>query len=528
MAAAAIAAYLLAWFGLALEPWLVTAIGLLAGAWAVRGLGAKDPASDVAPFPAWMLVVGTVFVMLVWPTWPALLPRGGASDLTHHLMLVDIIERTAHLPDGGSAEAALGEMAHYTPGLHLLMAIAGHLAGIDAYRTAYPLLALTIALKAGFVFLIAYDLLAGVAARLPVAVAAVGLVLFAPRAYSLDGFLQAGFYAQVASEAFVLAGWWGLTRWWLAPASRWMAFVGLMAGAVFVVWPIWIGPLMVAMALAVWQGRGFSWPARARLASLAVGPPALVAALHLSQHATWLRMAGTSGAVPRFSPGALGGLLVALAVVGAARALPRPHARVTLWFTGGLALQALALWLLASVRGAEIPYMAMKMLYLAVYPAAVLATLGIADVIRKLPLPVLPAAWAAALLVIAAGLRAAGASPAPPPLVSADLDAAARWARAHVPPACVDYIVDNAEQAYWLHLAVMGQPRSSPRTADIDGYTTNRAVGRWLAGEALPYAVARLELLPGEVLREADTLATFGTAVVIQRRGVACPLPIAN
>ena len=51
--------------------------------------------------------------------------------------------------------------------------------------------------------------------RLPLAVSAVGLVLFAPRAYSVDGFLQAGFFAQVASELFVVAGWWGLARWWL-------------------------------------------------------------------------------------------------------------------------------------------------------------------------------------------------------------------------------------------------------------------------------------------------------------------------
>jgi hypothetical protein len=74
----------------------------------------------------------------------------------------------------------------------------------------------------------------------------------------------------------------------------------------------------------------------------------------------------------------------------------------------------------------------------------------------------------------------------------------------------------------------MGQPRSSARTAAIDGYTSNRAIGRWLEGGALPYAVARRELLPGQLLSDAETLATFGDAVVIQRRGVACPLPIAN
>jgi hypothetical protein len=350
-------------------------------------------------------------------------------------------------------------------------------------------------------------------------------MLFAPRAYSLDGFLQAGFYAQVASELFVLAGWWGLARWWLAPSTSWMAFVGLMGAAVFVVWPIWLGLLMVAVALTVWQARGFSWRARARLAALAILPPAAVAALHLARHAAWLRMAGTSGAVTAFSPGVLGWVLAALALIGVASAVPRSHAHVTLWFTLGLGLQAAALWLLAAARGAETPYMAMKMIYLAVYPAAALATVGIATALQTINLSVRPAAWIAAVLVMATGLHAAVVSQAPPPLVSIDLDAAGRWARAHLQPACVDYIVDNAEQAYWLHLAVMGQPRSSPRTADIDGYTANRAVGRWLTGESSPYTIARVALLPGEVLREADVVASFGDAVVIQRRGVACSVP---
>ena len=88
------------------------------------------------------------------------------------------------------------------------------------------------------------------------------------------------------------------------------------------------------------------------------------------------------------------------------------------------------------------------------------------------------------MVVLGVGVRAATTSPVPPPIVSVDLDAAGRWARANLPPACVDYIVDNAEQAYWLHLAVMGQPRSSPRTAEIDGYTANRAIGRWLEGKS--------------------------------------------
>jgi len=519
LASTSVSAYLIGSTGGPLG-WWPPALGLVTGVLVATLAGRTVSAGT--PLWAWTLAVLGTLALTVAPSWPGLLPRGGASDLTHHLMLVDVIERTAQLPDGTSSEPALGEMAHYTPGLHLLIAAAGGLAGVDAYRAAYPLLALTIALKAGFLFLIAYDVLAGLSARLPLAFASIGLVLFAPRAYSLDGFLQAGFYPQVASEVFVLAGWWGLTRWHLVPAAGWLVFVGLMGAAVFAVWPIWIGPLMVALALAVWQARGFSWPARARLASLAIGPVAIVAAVHLSQHAAWLRMAGTSGAVPAFSPGLLGWLFAALAAIGTRSALARPHTRVTLWFAGGIAGQGLALWLLASVRGAETPYMAMKMVYLAVYPVAVLASLGVATLLQRLRMPAPAAAWGAAILLLAIGLRGAVAAPIPPPLVTIDLDAAGRWARTHLPPACVDYIVDNAEQAYWLHLAVMGQPRSSPRTADIDGYTVNRAVGRWLEGDAPPYAIARHDLLPGEVLREADVLVSFGDAVVIQRRGVAC------
>jgi hypothetical protein len=280
---------------------------------------------------------------------------------------------------------------------------------------------------------------------------------------------------------------------------------------------------MVAVALALCLVPGCARATRAQQALLAIGPFVIVATLHLWNHAAWLRMAGTSGAVPAFSPGPLGWLLIALALAGMMRALRDDRGRVTLWFTGGLVLQAVALWLLATAREAEAPYMAMKMLYLAVYPAAVFGSLGLAGLVERLPAFTLPAASAAAILVLTAGLREAAGVPTPPPLVSVDLDAAARWARAHLQPACVDYIVDNAEQAYWLHLAVMGQPRSSPRTADIDGYTTNRAIGRWLEGDALPYAIARRELLPGEVLREVETVVSFGDAVVIQRRGVACP-----
>jgi hypothetical protein len=521
LAATTIAAYLAGVTGAAITPWPAAAIGLVTGlAIAPRLLRRHEP--DVAPAWPWGLIVLGVLALLASLAWPALLPPGGASDLTHHLMLVDVLERTRHLVAGADSEAALGEMAHYTPGLHLLIVVAGALVGVDAYRTAFPLLALTIALKAGFVFLIAHDLLAGMRGRLPLAVAAVGLVLFTPRAYSVDGFLQAGFFAQVASELFVVAGWWALARWRLTPSAAWMMFVGLMGAAVFLVWPIWIGPLMVALGLAVLVQPGLTPGARARALLTAALPLAVVATVHLSQHAPWLRMAGTSGAVPALVMGPASVVLIALALAGLAAAWPLRAAHVTLWFALGVLLQAAALYMVARLRGAETPYMAIKMIYLAAYPAAVLAALGLATVLARVPGHSVAVAWVTTMVVLGVGWRAATASPVPPSMVSIDLDAAGRWARANLQPACVDYVVRDAEQAYWLHLAVMGQPRSSARTADIDGYTANRAVGRWIEGTALPYAIAVRDLLPGEVLGTAEAVRGFGTAVIIKRLDKGC------
>ena len=42
----------------------------------------------------------------------------------------------------------------------------------------------------------------------------------------------------------------------------------------------------------------------------------------------------------------------------------------------------------------------------------------------------------------------------------------------------MDYLVADADTAYWLHLAVMGQRRDGIRLAEIDRYGANAAIGR--------------------------------------------------
>jgi hypothetical protein len=292
---------------------------------------------------------------------------------------------------------------------------------------------------------------------------------------------------------------------------------------VFLVWPIWIGPLMVAVAFTVLLQPRLSAPARIAALLIAASPVALVAALHLSQHAAWLRIAGTSGAVPAITIGSTGALLLALAAAGLAAAWTRQAGRVTVWFTAGVLLQGVALYALARTRGAATPYMAMKMIYLGVYPLAVLAALALARGTQMLGTVLAGrAAWVAALVIGAAAVRTGAVLVIPPPIVTLDLAAAGQWVRDAHDPSCVGYIVRDSEQAYWLHLAVLGQPRSSARTASLDHYTANRAIGDWIEGTAPAYAIALRDLLPGEVLGNAEVARSFGTAVVIRRPGARC------
>jgi hypothetical protein len=319
-AVAVIAPYVLGWLGL---PWLPALVAAMAGAAgvlaAVRGRE-FGPGDGVAPLGAWAVVVIGIGLWLAASSWPQVLPPGGGSDLTHHLALVDVLERTGHLVDGEVMGGTLGEMAHYAPGLHLLIVTLGSLLHVAVWRVAHPLIIATVALKAGFV---------------------------------------------VAAELFVVAGWWALMEWRVAPSPARAALVGACGAATFLVWPIWIGPLMLASGIVVLWPAGQPFETRARSLALATGPVAVVAALHLSRHAAWLRMAGTSGAVPAFLPDAAWWVLVALAVVGVGSSWrawwgssrPAPdHAsgdRVTLWFFAAVALQAGMLVVVARWRGAR-------------------------------------------------------------------------------------------------------------------------------------------------------------------------------
>jgi hypothetical protein len=472
-------------------------------------------------------ITGCVFAWLLWLSWPDLLPLGGGADLAHHLQLIDHIERHWRLVHDASVEAYLGEMVHYTPGAHLLAAIAGRLTGTDGFHAVHPLLALSVALKAGFVFLIALRMLPRDVPRVPLALVA-ALLIFLPRAFFIGSFTRYSFFAQVVSETFAVVMWWALVTWDERPGSGAMAMFAVAGTAAFLTWPVWIGPPMVVLVLLVAARSELSISLKLRHLTIGAAPIVIVATIYAAGRLGWTRIAGTDADMPLPAWSDFNWRFLGLSAAGVVAVSAGRRGRATALLLAAGAAQAAALFALAKANGASVPYMAIKMAYLAIYPLAASATLAIALVWRAAgsapgsPLRGRAAdgmAWMAVAILAGVVGRQAFHAPMQRPMVSESLYLAGQWARAHVEPACVDYIVGHDNTAYWLHLAVLGNRRMSARTADDSTFTTRDAIIRWINPGGLPYAVADLGTLPRDVLTEVDELARFGTAVVIKRRG---------
>src|SRR5205823_5997979 len=108
--------------------------------------------------------------------------------------------------------------------------------------------------------------------------------------------------------------------------------------------------------------------------------------------------------------------------------------------------------------------------------------------------------------------------PRPRPIVSVALSNAGRWARANVPPACVDYLVIDSDTGYWLHLARLGNARTAMRTIDPETFVPAKAIERWILPGGVPYAIVEdFSALPRDIRDSVDVLARFGAAAVVKR-----------
>lgn len=478
-----------------------------------------------------------MLVLLGWIlhlAWPALLPTGRGSDLTHHLLLTDYIERHWRLVHDPALAAVMGEMAHYTPGSHLLAALAGAWSGSDALRAFYPLLAACAALTAGFVFLIARRLL-----PTPLALISV-MLLMLPLHYFVGAFTLDGFLAQSVSSLFAVFLWWAIVVWDEQPSRAVAAVIGMAALGVFLAWPVWIGPPLLVFAASLLRptaqsprggdplSGGLSVRERVQQAAVALAPLTIVAAVHAAGRLEVVRIVGISGGALAPSIETLGWAFPLFAVAGFAVATTDRRTRITLGLLIALGVQAATLWLAATANGAATPYMAYKMTYLAIYPLAVLGAVAIGRLLAGADARAVTGSraqfggWLLAAVLMVTIVRPAFREPRAVPIVSTDLYEAGQWARDNAGAACVDYLVADANTAYWLHFAVLGNARASARTAEVDRYDPRAAMGRWIASDqAQGFAIADQGLIPDELLRRVEVVARFGSAAVIKRPGAS-------
>ena len=451
-----------------------------------------------------------LIALLLRPSWPSLVPPGRGPDLTHHLLLVDYLERSGHLVHDRSLDGAMGEMAHYTPASHLLAVMAGRWFGSDGLHTFFPLAALCAALTAAFVFLIGrrHGL------SLPDALAA-SILLLLPSPYFFGAFTHDGFLSQTVSTLFAAAMWWAVVVWDGEPSRRGALLVSVFLVATFLSWPIWLGPPLLVFLILLWRA-DLSPRLRWTQLAIVVGPLAAIGLHHALGRWGWMVIVRTSGAVLHPSLESIGWLLPLIALIGFGLSVSDRRVRVTRAMLLVIVLQAVVLFAIAKAQGADTPYMALKMVYLAIYPLAIFAGVALArmgDGLRSRE----TLGWLAASLLLVLGARPVLAAPRAVPVVDDDMYAAGKWLRANV-GSCADYLVADAETAYWLHLAVLGNPRASSRMAEIDRYEPRAAMSPWITAQGRAYAIADLRLLPDEVRSHVDIAAQFGHAAVIKAR----------
>ncbi|HYE84795.1 MAG TPA: hypothetical protein VEA16_00465, partial [Vicinamibacterales bacterium] len=322
LAIAALAGYVIDAAGFGVQPLAAAAAAVLAAGVVAWRLPCDHTVRRSDVF-AWFGIVVFVGAMLLRLSWPHLVPPGRGSDLTHHLLLVDYIEQHGHLVHDRSLSGAMGEMAHYTPGSHLLAVMAGRWFGADGLRAFYPLIVLCAALAAGFVFLIARRILL----PMPFAIAAV-VLLCLPAPYFFGAFTQDAFLAQSVSTLFAVAMWWALVAWHDLRATAVAWVMALCLAATFLSWPVFVGPPLIVF-LAMLSGANLPAPARWRHLAIVVVPWLALVLLHSWDRWGWMTIVSASGAVLRPSLDSVGWLVPILAATGAILAMSDIRARIT-------------------------------------------------------------------------------------------------------------------------------------------------------------------------------------------------------
>src|SRR5262249_55022127 len=141
------------------------------------------------------------------------------------------------------------------PGFHVLAALVGAWTGTDGLHATYPIIAASVALKAGFVYLIALRLVPDDVPRALLAAVA-PLLLLLPSEYFIDSFTRSSILSQVMSELFVVVLWWALVVWDEASSRGALMLYAIAGSAAFLTLPVIVGPALAILPAVVLLRRG--------------------------------------------------------------------------------------------------------------------------------------------------------------------------------------------------------------------------------------------------------------------------------
>jgi len=395
--------------------------------------------------------------------------------------------------------------------------------------------ALSVTVKAGLLFLVVWRMV-GPQFGAPIAAASV-LLLFLPYDYFIGSFAEFSFLPQVVSETFAVAMWLALVLWDERPSLRAAALFATAGVGVFLTWPVWIGPPVLALLVLVVMRGDVPRLDRLRCLVGALGPIGLAATLHAAGRVESFAIIQSGGSAFWPSASRFGWPFLLLFAAGAVLAVGRRSGRATMLLLAALAAQTLVLLVVWRVSGADSPYMALKMPHLAIHPMAGLGGLALSSAfggLVRLVESLVPSPWltparvkGAAWLIVAAGFGWTASNLAamsrPAPAITESAYRAGLWAREHAQRDCIEYLVPQDSTSYWLHLAVLGNPSLPAPGTPEPVYVYRDAVSRWITGTSYPVAIADLSVIPREVREDMDVLARFGHIAVGRRRGTtAC------
>ncbi|HEX6291123.1 MAG TPA: hypothetical protein VFZ66_18205 [Herpetosiphonaceae bacterium] len=433
--------------------------------------GARQPGAPLRRGDLWteallLGVIGVVGWHVLAPAWPSLLPIGNSPDAVHHTALANYVLEQRHLVrDPGPVRELLIEMADYPPGFAALTVVAAQALGLSPIRVIYPLAALAvIAAVLGCALLIVTSVPRQVR---PAAGAAALAALLMPD-YILGAVASQSYYPQMLAQWLLVAVGYVLAR---HRGARRLLPLALLLLALLLVYTTWLPVALLAVTLALLIQR-IGWSRRLIEIGALVVPVALLALVYSwSRASTGSAVVLHEGETIRDPLAATGLALPALALLGLVRAWREPRRWAVLWLIAAAALQIVGLGLLWR-SGRIAGYIYYKGYYLLALLLVVPLGWLLADALgyllrrqrrryrvwRAIQSTAVLAAMGGALFL--PGLPVA-AEPAEHPL-SPSLVEAARWVREHGTPDDVRFALRKpGASAYWLHVGVLGQPRTA-------------------------------------------------------------------